>query len=84
MLLYQKFYQASCGIERFLKARGSEVMRIVWVLLAAIGIITLVWYLWVTSRGRIGYPRLLWSPVGHVISWALVILGVIAVVMLLR
>lgn len=66
------------------EGRESGAMRIVWVLLTALGIITLMWYLWVTSRGRIGYPRLLWSPVGHVISWALIILGVIGVVMLLR
>jgi len=66
------------------EGRESGAMRIVWVLLTALGIITLMWYLWVTSRGRIGYPRLLWSPVGHGISWALIILGVIGVVMLLR
>jgi len=65
------------------------VTTIIWMLLAILGIITGIWYFKSTifnPYGRANYPALLWvwGPVGHLISWVLIILSIIAVVMLIK
>ena len=65
------------------------ITTIIWMLLVILGIITGIWYFKLTifnPHGRANYPALLWiwGPVGHLISWALIILGIIAAVMLTR
>ena len=65
------------------------ITTIIWMLLAILGIITGIWYFKSTifnPYGRANYPALLWvwGPVGHLISWALIILSIIAVAMLIK
>ncbi len=65
------------------------ITTIIWMLLVILGIITGIWYFKSTifnPHGRANYPALLWvwGAVGHLISWVLIILGIIAAVMLIK
>jgi len=61
-------------------------MIILWTILSIIGFIVAVWYFTSVFNpyGRINYPMLLWKSAGHLISWALIIIGIISLIMLYR
>ena len=59
-------------------------MIIFWSILSTIGLLVTTWYL--TSifnpYGRANYPRILWKSTGHVISWILIIIGIVSLIAL--
>ena len=59
-------------------------MIILWTILSIIGFIVAVWYFTSVFNpyGRINYPMLLWKSAGHLISWVLIIIGIISLIML--
>ncbi len=62
------------------------VMRIIWLILAILGTIVGVWYFRSTifnRWGRANYPLVLAGSVGHLISWFIIVLGLIAIVRLI-
>lgn len=61
-------------------------MIILWTILSIIGLIVAVWYFTsvLNPYGRSNYPMPLWKSTGHLISWVLIIIGLISLIMLYR
>jgi hypothetical protein len=55
-------------------------MAVFWSILSVVGLATLVWYFTLTFNpyGKIIYPPILWSRIGHFVSWSLIIVGIIS------
>jgi len=61
-------------------------MIIFWSILSTIGLIVAVWYFTsvLNPHGRINYPVLLDMSIGHLVSWVLIIIGIISLIILYR
>jgi hypothetical protein len=61
-------------------------MKIFWIFLAIFGVITGIWYFRsiFNPYGRSNYPMFLWKPIGHFVSWIIIILGIISIIILAR
>lgn len=61
-------------------------MKIIWVILTIFGAITAFWYFKYTlfnPYGKADIPKLTRKPWGHLISWIVILIGIISFILLI-